>query len=90
MNVSLLIPNINDSSATINDSFDTDNINSKINLDVYEKSLEKLAQENKLLRRRVTKLTELARAKEQQLIEAFNQAVENKRKNEEISQIEHK
>jgi hypothetical protein len=61
-----------------------------VNLDVYEKSLDKLAQENKILRRRVAKLTELARTKEQQLIDAFNQACELKRKNEEMSQIEHK
>ena len=76
--------------ANINDSFDTENINSRVSLDVYEKSLEKLAQENKLLRRRVAKLTDLTRTKEQQLIEAFNQACDLKRKNEEINQIEHK
>lgn len=72
-----------------NDSFDTENIN-RVSLDAYEKSLEKLAYENKLLRRRVAKLTDSARTKEQQLIEAFNQACELKRKNEEINQIEHK
>lgn len=76
--------------ANINDSFDTESIHNRVNLDVYEKSLDKLAQENKILRRRVAKLTELARTKEQQLIDAFNQACELKRKNEEMSQIEHK
>lgn len=73
-----------------NDSFETENINNQVNLDVYEKSLEKLANENKILRRRVVKLTDLARTKEQQLIESFNQACELKRKYEEINQIEHK
>ena len=69
-----------------NDSFDCD----KIKWDVYEKSIQKLATENKSLRKRVKKLTELARTKEEQLIEAFNQAYEDKRKNEEKNQIEHK
>lgn len=71
--------------ANINDSFDCD----KIKLDVYEKSIQKLANENKLLRKRVKKLTELARSKEEQLLDAFNEACEDKRKNEEKSQIEH-
>jgi len=69
-----------------NDSFDCD----KIKLDVYEKSIQKLANENKSLRKRVKKLTELARTKEEQLIEAFNQACEEKCKSEEKNQIEHK
>lgn len=69
-----------------NDSFDCD----KIKLDVYEKSIQKLANENKSLRKRVKKLTELARTKEEQLIEAFNQACEEKCKNEEKNQLEHK
>ena len=69
-----------------NDSFDCD----KVKLDVYEKSIQKLANENKSLRKRVKKLTELARTKEEQLIEAFNQAYEDKRKNEEKNQLEHK
>jgi hypothetical protein len=71
---------------TGNDSFDCD----KIKLDVYEKSIQKLANENKSLRKRVKKLTELARTKEEQLIEAFNQACEEKCKSEEKNQIEHK
>ena len=69
-----------------NDSFDCD----KIKLDVYEKSIQKLANENKSLRKRVKKLTELARTKEEQLIEAFNQACEEKCKSEEKNQLEHK
>jgi hypothetical protein len=73
-------------SAAANDSFDGD----KIKLDVYENAVQKLAAENKQLRKRVKKLTELARSKEEQLIEAFNEAVEDKRKNEEKSKQEHK
>lgn len=69
-----------------NESFDAD----RLKLDVYEKDILKLANENKALRKRVKKLTELARSKEEQLIEAFNEAYESKRKNEERNQLEHK
>lgn len=69
-----------------NESFDAD----RLKLDVYEKDIMKLANENKALRKRVKKLTELARSKEEQLIEAFNEAYESKRKNEERNQLEHK
>ena len=69
-----------------NDSFDCD----KVKLDVYEKSIQKLANENKSLRKRVKKLTDLARAKEEQLLEAFNQACDDKFKTEEKNQMEHK
>ena len=68
-----------------NDSFDND----KIKLDVYEKSIQKLAMENKSLKKRVQKLTELARSKEEQLLEAFNEAVEDKRRQEEKYKEEH-
>jgi len=68
-----------------NESFDAD----RLKLDVYEKDILKLANENKALRKRVKKLTELARSKEEQLIEAFNEAYESKRKNEERNQLEH-
>ena len=71
---------------SVNDSFDGE----KIKMDVYEKSIQKLAAENKSLRKRVKKLTELARAKEEQLIEAFNEACDGKRKIEEKNQLEHK
>jgi hypothetical protein len=69
-----------------NESFDAD----RLKLDVYEKDILKLANENKALRKRVKNLTELARSKEEQLIEAFNEAYESKRKNEERNQLEHK
>jgi len=69
-----------------NESFDAD----RLKLDVYEKDIMKLANENKALRKRVKKLTELARSKEEQLIEAFNEAYESKRKNDERNQLEHK
>jgi hypothetical protein len=78
--------NVAAAAAGANDSFDGD----KIKLDVYENAVQKLAAENKQLRKRVKKLTELARSKEEQLIEAFNEAVEDKRKNEEKSKQEHK
>jgi hypothetical protein len=71
---------------TINDSFECD----KIKLDVYEQSIQKLADENKALRKRIKKITELARQKEEQLIDAYNEACEDKNKFEEKNQIQHK
>lgn len=69
-----------------NESFDCD----KIKLDVYEKSINKLASENKALRKRVKNLTELARAKEQEIIESLNKACEEKAKVEEFNEIQYK
>ena len=71
---------------TMNESFDFD---SKAKYDAYEKQIKKLHMENKSLRKRVQNLTELARNKEEQLLNAFSEACEDKRKNEEINQIEH-
>ena len=72
-------------SSSSNESFDTD----KCRFDVYEKSIQKLSDENKSLRKRVTKLTELARAKEEQLLAAFAEACDDKRRNEERAKLEH-
>ncbi len=84
-NTSLVLANLNNTVNTIDTSFDLD----KVKYDAYEKSIQKLANENKALRKRVKNLTELARSKEDQLLNAFNDACEDKRKNEEISQQEH-
>lgn len=70
--------------ANINDSFDCDQ--SKIKLDVYDKYVQKITNENKLLKKRVKKFADLVRSKEEQLIEAFSEACESKRKNEEKNQ----
>ncbi|CAF0710620.1 unnamed protein product [Brachionus calyciflorus] len=72
-------------SSAINDSFDCD----KIKLDVYEKSIQKLANENKQLRKRVKNLTEVVRRKEEELLDAFNEACEAKSKHEEKNKLEH-
>jgi hypothetical protein len=86
-----LLSDIMDSSwliANINESFDCDS--KVVKLDAYEKSIQTLANENKLLKKRVKKLAELARSKEEQLLEAFNEACESKLKSQEKSQLEHK
>ena len=67
-----------------NESFDCD----KIKLDAYEKSVTKLENENKQLRKRVKKLTELAREKEQEIIESLNTFTEEKQKLEQKNQQE--
>ena len=67
-----------------NESFDCD----KIKLDAYEKSVTKLENENKQLRKRVKKLTELAREKEQEIIEPLNTFTEEKQKLEQKNQQE--
>ena len=48
--------------------------------DLYGKSVTKLENGNKLLRKRVKKLTELAREKEQEIIESLNEFTEEKQK----------
>jgi hypothetical protein len=78
--------NMTNTSLNMNDSFDQD----KLKFDVYEKQIQKLAYENQQLRKRVKNLKELARSKEEQLIENFQSACEDKVKNEEKNQIEYK
>jgi hypothetical protein len=78
--------NVTSTSLNMNDSFDQD----KLKFDVYEKQIQKLAYENQQLRKRVKNLKELARSKEEQLIENFQTACEDKVKNEEKNQIEYK
>lgn len=72
-------------SPSINDSFDSD----KFRLDVYEKSIQKLANENKQLRKRVKNLTEIARRKEEELLIALNEECETKIKDEEEKNMQH-
>lgn len=69
-----------------NESFD----NERCKLDVYEQSINRLVNENKALRKRVKNLTELARAKEQEMIESLNKACEENAQLEEKTQKEHK
>lgn len=77
-----------DTSMNLNESFSFDG--DKLQLDIYQKSIQKLAYENQQLRKRVKHLKDLARSKEEQLIETFNQACEDKMKKEEKTQIEYK
>ena len=71
---------------SVNDSFDAE----RTKMDVYEKSIQKLSADNKSLLKRVKKLTDLARVKEEQLMEALNQVYDAKQKLEEKNQIEHR
>ncbi|RNA41050.1 serine threonine- kinase MRCK alpha isoform X3 [Brachionus plicatilis] len=72
-------------SPSINDSFDSD----KFRFDVYEKSIQKLANENKQLRKRVKNLTEIARRKEEELLNALSEDCETKLKDEVEKNIQH-
>jgi hypothetical protein len=76
----------NDDAVSLSDSIDHD----QLKFDVYEKQIQKLAYENQQLRKRVKNLKELARTKEEQLIENFQSACEDKVKSEEKTQIEYK
>jgi molecular chaperone DnaK (HSP70) len=71
---------------SINDSFES---TSQIKLDGYKESITKLSNDNNALRKRVKKLTELVRTKEEQLMEAFSEAIDEKNKLEEKSREEY-
>ena len=68
-----------------NESFDCE----KIKLDAYEKSVAKLENENKSLRKRVKKLTEVARANEQEILDSIGSFTLEKQKLEEKNQKEY-
>ena len=72
-----------------NDSFDNEKMFS-MKLDVYEKQIQKLVSENQSLRKRVKNLKDLARSKEEQLMEHCSVVVETREKNIEKTQLEYK
>jgi hypothetical protein len=81
--------NLNLSNSNGMNSFFNPNESYDCNLDAYEKSLSKLSNENKVLRKRVKNLTDLARAKQQEIIELVNKACDDRQKSEDKNQQEH-
>lgn len=77
--------NINDSVSNVNDSFETENLKLESDgnqLEFYENQFNKLTNDNISLRKRNKNLTDLARLKEEQLIEALAEAKRIKEDNE--------